>query len=83
MVRLNMDGRILIIRSNIELEKLVDDMKTDIELLYKVVNLDKSDTLSFIYAKYNERLYGLLCFRDIESLDTIDIIKNMINDIYK
>lgn len=83
MVRLRMNDRILIIRDNIELDKLVSDMETDIRLLYKTINLNKADTLSFIYAKYSERLYMLLHVRSAESPDTIDIIRNIINDICK
>lgn len=83
MVRLRMNDRILIIRDNIELDKLVSDMETDIRLLHKTVSLNKSDILSFIYAKYNERLYPILYFRSEESPDTVDVIKNMINDICK
>lgn len=83
MVRLRMNDRILIIRDNIELDNLISDMETDIRLLYKTVNLNKADTLSFIYAKYSERLYVLLHARSIESPDTVDIIRNMINDICK
>lgn len=83
MVRLRMNGRVLVIRDNIELDKLVSDMETDIRLLHLTVNLNKADILSFIYAKYSERLYGLLFFRSEESLDTVDIIRNMISDICK
>lgn len=83
MVRLRMNGRVLVIRDNIELDKLVSDMETDIRLLHLTVNLNKADILSFIYAKYSERLYGLLFFRSEESPDTVDIIRNMISDICK
>ena len=83
MVRLKMNGRILIIRDNVELDNLISDMETDMRLLYKTVNLNKADTLSFIYAKYNERLYPILYFRSTESPDTVDVIRNMISDICK
>lgn len=83
MVRLKMNGRILIIRDNVELDNLISDMETDMRLLHKTVSLNKSDILSFIYAKYNERLYPILYFRSEESPDTVDIIRNMISDICK
>ena len=83
MVRLRMNDRILIIRDNIELDKLISDMETDIRLLHLTVSLNKSDILSFIYAKYNERLYPILYFRSTEPPDTVDVIRNMINDICK
>lgn len=83
MVRLRMNDRILIIRDSVKLDMLVYDMETDIRLLYKTVNLNKSDTLSFIYAKYSERLLILLGSKGVESPDTVDIIRNMINDICK
>lgn len=83
MVRLKMNDRILILRNSVKLDMLVYDMETDIRLLYKTINLNKADTLSFIYAKYNERLLILLGSKGVESPDTIDIIRNMINDICK
>lgn len=83
MVRLKMNDRILILRNSVKLDMLVYDMETDIRLLYKTINLNKADTLSFIYAKYNERLLVLLGSKGVESPDTTDIIKNMINDICK
>lgn len=83
MARLRMNDRILIIRSNIELDKLVSDIETDIRLLYKTINLNKVDMLSFTCVKYSERLYVLLHARGIESSDTVDIIRNMISDICK
>lgn len=83
MVRLKMNDRILILRNSVKLDMLVYDMKTDIRLLYKTINLNKADTLSFIYAKYNERLLVLLGSKGVESPDTVDIIRNIINDICK
>lgn len=83
MVRLRMNDRILIIRDSVKLDMLVYDMETDIRLLYKTVNLNKSDTLSFIYAKYSERLLILLGSKGVESPDVVDIIRNIINDICK
>ena len=83
MVRLRMNDRILIIRSNIELDKLVSDIETDIRLLYRTINLNKVDMLSFTCVKYSDRLSTLLVSKGVESPDTIDIIRNMINDICK
>lgn len=83
MVRLRMNDHILIIRSNIELDKLVSDIETDIRLLYKTINLNKVDMLSFTCVKYSDRLSTLLVSKGVESPDTIDIIRNMINDICK
>lgn len=83
MARLRMNDRILIIRSNIELDKLVSDMETDIRLLYRTINLNKVDMLSFTCVKYSDRLSTLLVSKGVESPDIIDIIKHMINDICK
>lgn len=83
MVRLRMNDHILIIRSNIELDKLVSDIETDIRLLYRTINLNKVDTLSFISVKYSDRLSTLLVSKGVESPDTVDIIRNIINDICK
>ena len=83
MARLRMNDRILIIRSNIELDTLVSDIETDIRLLYKTINLNKVDMLSFTCVKYSDRLSTLLVSKGVESPDTIDIIRNMINDICK
>lgn len=83
MVRLRMNDRILIIRDNIELDKLISDMETDIRLLYRTINLNKVDMLSFTCVKYSDRLSTLLVSKGVESLDTIDIIRNIINDICK
>lgn len=83
MVKLRTNDRVVIIRENVKLDSLISDIEGDIRLLYKTVNLNKADILSFIYAKYNKRLLELLSLTSIESLDTKDIIKNMINDIYK
>lgn len=83
MARLRMNDRILIIRSNIELDKLVSDIETDIRLLHKTINLNKVDMLSFTCVKYSDRLSTLLVSKGVESPDTIDIIKHMINDICK